>query len=64
MVVVVAGFIPKMDAFLAMVAWSTTLGITGISVAASLPTMSAEEKERIRAMLEDDDGDETQCDTA
>ena len=41
-----------------------TLGITGISVAASLPTMSAEEKERIRAMLEDDDGNETQCDTA
>jgi len=30
---------------------------------ASLPTMSAEEKERIQAMLEDDDGDETQCDT-
>jgi hypothetical protein len=30
---------------------------------ASLPKMSAENKERRRAMLADDDGDLTQCDT-
>ena len=31
---------------------------------ASLQTLSVEEKERARAMLEDNDGDSTQCDTA
>jgi hypothetical protein len=30
---------------------------------ASLPTMSAEEKERVRAILEDDDDDDIQRDT-